>query len=83
MAAEENVRNDLESEVKNLEIDVQKLTVQKNSVEINIRDAEKELYQVTETLKHSTNHLEIITLEINNVSIRNNATCCNLTNIKG
>ncbi len=67
LAVEENVRNDLESEVKNLEIEIQKLTVQKNSVEINIRNAEKELYQATETLKHSANHLEIITLEKENL----------------
>ena len=67
LVEQENIRNDLEGEVKNLEIDIQKLTVQKNSIEIKIRDAEKELYQAAETLKHASNHLEIITLEKENL----------------
>jgi chromosome segregation protein len=53
----------LESAVKGLDSDLQKLTVQKNLVEKEIQEAEKAHYQVSETLKHTQNHYEIITLD--------------------
>jgi len=53
----------LESAVKGLDSDIQKLTVQKNLVEKEIQEAEKAQYQVSETLKHTRNHHGIITLE--------------------
>ncbi|RJP87636.1 MAG: chromosome segregation protein SMC [Desulfobacteraceae bacterium] len=53
----------LESAVKGLETDLQRLTVRKISVEKDIQEAEKTLYQVSETLKHTRHHHEIIRLD--------------------
>ena len=53
----------LESAVKGIETDLQKLTVQKNTVEKEIQEAEKAHFQVSETLKHTRHHHEIICLE--------------------
>ncbi|MDA8404136.1 MAG: chromosome segregation protein SMC [Desulfobacteraceae bacterium] len=63
LEAGRKVQTDLESAVKGLETDLQKLTVQKNTVEKEIQEAEKIHYQVSETLKHTRHHYEIITLE--------------------
>ena len=59
----QRIQKNLESEVKQLEMSVQKLTVQKNNFEKQFLDAEKRHFQASETLKHTLNHYEIITLE--------------------
>ena len=59
----QRIQKNLESEVKQLEMDIQKLTVQKNNFEKQILDAEKQHFQASETLKHTLGHYEIITLE--------------------
>lgn len=53
----------LEAAVKDLETGLQKLTVTKNNLEKDIREAEKTHYQTGETLKHTRHHHDIITLE--------------------
>ncbi|MCP4692230.1 MAG: chromosome segregation protein SMC, partial [Desulfobacterales bacterium] len=53
----------LESEVRGFEVDLQKLMKSKNYAAQDEVDAEKELYKVTEDLKHARRHLEIVLLE--------------------
>ncbi|MFC1516169.1 hypothetical protein ACFL7E_05355 [Thermodesulfobacteriota bacterium] len=53
----------LESEVRILETEMQKLIERKNKTEQNKIDAEKAIYQLTEGLKHARRHLEIVQLE--------------------
>jgi len=59
----QKLQKNLEAAVKQLEIDIQKLTVQKNIYEKEIIDAEKSHFQASESLKHTQSHYEIITLE--------------------
>ena len=62
----ENARLDqtaLESEARNLEIQLQKLNEKKTNAARNEIDAEKELVKATEGLKNATRHLEIVSLE--------------------
>jgi len=62
----EKARNDqleLESEVRELENQLQKLIEQKNKVTQNEIETEKALYKVTEDLKNARRHLEIVSLE--------------------
>ena len=61
--AAQRIQQDLESVLKELEMDLQKLTVKKNNLETEIIDAEKHHFQASETLKHTLNHYEIMTLE--------------------
>ncbi|MBC2717519.1 MAG: chromosome segregation protein SMC [Desulfobacteraceae bacterium] len=63
LASGQKIQNDLESAVKNLEVDIQKLTVQKNNIEKEIIEAEKNHFQASESLKYTLSHYEIITLE--------------------
>ncbi|MBW2193233.1 MAG: chromosome segregation protein SMC [Deltaproteobacteria bacterium] len=53
----------LESEVRILETDMQKLIEQKNKTEQNKIEAEKAIYQLTEGWKHARRELEIVQLE--------------------
>ena len=53
----------LESEVRDLETQLQKLNEKKANVTQNEMEAEKELVKANETLKNATRHLEIVTLE--------------------
>ena len=62
----EKARNDqleLESEVRELDNQLQKLIEQKNKVTQNEIETEKALYKVTEDLKNARRHLEIVSLE--------------------
>ena len=59
----QQIQRDLESAVKQLETDIQKLTVQKNNFEKEIIDAEKRHFQASESLKHTQSHYDILTLE--------------------
>jgi chromosome segregation protein len=62
----EKARSDqsrLESEARQLEIRLQKLTEQKNSAVQNAIEAEKELVRASEELKNAERHLEIVMLE--------------------
>lgn len=62
----ESARHDqkaLESEVRIIESNTQKLIEQKNQFSQNRIEAEKALYQLTEKLKHAHRHLEIVRLE--------------------
>ena len=61
--AAQRIQQDLESALKQLEMELQKLTVKKNNFEKEIIDAEKHHFQASETLKHTLNHYEIMTLE--------------------
>ncbi len=63
LEAGQRSQKDLESVVKHLEMDIQKLTVQKNNFEKEILDAEKHHFQASESLKYTLSHYEIITLE--------------------
>ncbi len=53
----------LESEARNFESRLQKLTEQKNNATKNEIEAEKELVRTSEELKTAERHLEIVTLE--------------------
>ena len=53
----------LESEARQLEIQLQKLTEQKNNAVKTEIEAEKELVRVSEELKNAERHLEIVILE--------------------
>ncbi|MGD9087245.1 MAG: chromosome segregation protein SMC [Desulfobacterales bacterium] len=53
----------LESEARQLEIQLQKLTEQKNSAARKEIEAEKELVRASEELKNAERHLEIVMLE--------------------
>ena len=53
----------MESESKNLERELQKLTEKKNDCARNQVEAEKELIKATEAVKNAKRHLEIVTLE--------------------
>ncbi len=53
----------LESEARQLEIQLQKLTEQKNNATKNEIEAEKDLVRTSEELKNAERHLEIIALE--------------------
>ncbi len=53
----------LESEARNLEIQLQKLNEKKTNAARNEIEAEKELVKANEALKNTTRHLEIVTLE--------------------
>ncbi len=53
----------IESDVRSYEIDLQKLMELKNRAIEDEVESEKELYKITEDLKHSRRHLEIIRLE--------------------
>ena len=53
----------LESEARNLESQLQKLTEKKSFTAKNEIEAEKELVKATEELKNAARHLEIVTLE--------------------
>jgi chromosome segregation protein len=62
----ESAQNDqrkLESEVRSIESDMQKLLELRNKTAQNEVEAEKDLYKVTEDLKHARRHLEIVNLE--------------------
>ena len=62
----EKARSDqsrLESEARQLEIQLQKLTEQKNNAVKNEIEAEKGLVRASEELKNAERHLEIVTLE--------------------
>lgn len=63
LETERNTQIALETAIKGFETDLQKLTVRKNTVEGEIREAEKTHYQVSETLKHTRRHHDIIALE--------------------
>jgi chromosome segregation protein len=65
---EQKTQNILETEVKNLENQIHKLTVEKNETAQSILDAEKKVFSITETLKHAGHTLEIIQLEIEKLS---------------
>ena len=56
-------QHDLESEVKTLESDMQKLIEKKNLSTQDEIEAEKALYKATEGLKNAQRHLEIVNLE--------------------
>jgi chromosome segregation protein len=60
---EQRVQNNLETEVKDLENQIQKLTVEKNETIQDVLESEKKLFSVSETLKHEVHNLEIIQLE--------------------
>ncbi len=60
---EQKAQINLENEVKDLENQIQKLTVEKNETVNAVLEAEKKLFAVTETLKHAVSHHEIIQLE--------------------
>ncbi|MDM8526234.1 chromosome segregation protein SMC [Desulfococcaceae bacterium HSG8] len=53
----------LESEVRNIENDLQKAVEQKNETAQDETDAEKALYRATEELKHARRHLELVRIE--------------------
>ena len=53
----------MESEVRNLESELQKRIEKKNNFAGNQIEAEKELVKATEALKNARRHLEIVTLE--------------------
>jgi len=53
----------MESEARNLERELQKLTEKKNNFARNQIEAEKELVKATEALKNARRHLEIVGLE--------------------
>ncbi len=53
----------MESEARNFERELQKLTEKKNNFARNQIEAEKELVKATEALKNAKRHLEIVTLE--------------------
>jgi chromosome segregation protein len=57
------LQTNLESAVKQLEMEIQQLTVRKNNFEKEIIDAEKIHFQASESLKHHQSHYEIVTLE--------------------
>jgi chromosome segregation protein len=59
----QQLQKDLESAVKQLETDIQKLTVQKNNFDKEIIDAEKRHFQASESLKHTQSHYDILILE--------------------
>ncbi len=59
----QKVQTNLESAVKQLEMEIQKLTVQKMNFEKESIDAEKKHFQASESLKHTLSHYEIISLE--------------------
>ena len=59
----QQIQKNLETAVKQLETDIQKLTVQKNKFEKEIIDAEKQHFQASESLKHTQSHYDILTLE--------------------
>jgi chromosome segregation protein len=56
-------QSQMESEARNLESELQKFTEKKNSFARNQIEAEKELIMATEALKNAKRHLEIVTLE--------------------
>jgi len=56
-------QKELESEVRVIESDLQKLQTLKNKAEHHEVEAEKALYKATEDLKHAQRHLEIVRLE--------------------
>jgi chromosome segregation protein len=56
-------QHDMESEVQQLEIDLQKQIEQKNRITENEIEAEKALYKAGEDLKNAHRHLEIVQLE--------------------
>jgi len=53
----------MESEARNLERELQKLTEKKNNFARNQIEVEKELVKATEALKNARRHLEIVSLE--------------------
>ncbi|MGD9044585.1 MAG: chromosome segregation protein SMC [Desulfobacterales bacterium] len=62
----EKARSDqatLESEARDLETQLQKLNQKRADAASNEMEAEKELVKATEALKNATHHLEIVTLE--------------------
>ena len=60
---EHTLQNNLESEVRELETNLQKMIERKNSFVQDEMDAEKALYKSSEDLKHGRRHLEIVRLE--------------------
>ncbi len=56
-------QKELESEVRVIESDLQKLQALKNKAEHHEVEAEKALYKATEDFKHAQRHLEIVRLE--------------------
>ncbi len=56
-------QKELESKVRVIESDLQKLQTLKNKLEHHEVEAEKALYKATEDLKHAQRHLEIVCLE--------------------
>ncbi len=63
LGAEQSRLNSLETEVKDLEHQLQKWTVEKHEIAQNKLEAEKKLFSVSESLKHAERQLEIIILE--------------------
>ncbi|MCF8070084.1 MAG: chromosome segregation protein SMC [Desulfobacterales bacterium] len=63
LGVEQKKQYDLETVVKNLEIDHQKLIERRNITSRDETEAEKELFKASEGLKHSRRHLEIAQLE--------------------
>lgn len=68
LETQQRLQSDLETQVKDLENSIQKLTVEKNETAEDILHAEKQQYSVIESLKHAANHLEIVKLEIEKLS---------------
>jgi chromosome segregation protein len=61
--AEKTTQQELENTLKNLEIELQDQTDEKNQLTREEIDAEKALYKVEEELKSARRHLEIVQLE--------------------
>ncbi|QTA89616.1 chromosome segregation protein SMC [Desulfonema magnum] len=53
----------IESEVRTIESDLQKLIEQKNRTTEDETEAERDFYKVTEELKHARRHLEMVRIE--------------------
>ncbi len=63
LAAAHKVQEQLETVVRNLEVDLQKLLEQRQGSRENETEAEKALYKVSEDLKYARRHLDIVRLE--------------------
>ena len=61
-------QKELESDVRTIEMDLQKLIEHNNNAKQDKIEAEKTLYKITEDLKHARRHLEIILLERDQLS---------------
>jgi len=63
LEAAHKIQDALESKVRNIEVELQRLLEQKETAGQNENDAEKALYRVSEDLKYARRHLEIVLLE--------------------